>query len=68
MQERGVTVGALLCLTNWEFPKIRGTVFWGPYHKDPTIQGTVLGSPNFGNSQLGQGYGALQLSVVGLGV
>ena len=19
----------------WEFPKIRGTVFWGPYNKDP---------------------------------
>ena len=21
----------------WEFPKIRGTLFWGPYKKDPTI-------------------------------
>ena len=21
----------------WEFPKIRGTVFWGPYNKDPTM-------------------------------
>ena len=21
----------------WEFPKIRATLFWGPYHKDPTI-------------------------------
>ena len=21
----------------WEFPKIRGTLFWGPYYKDPTI-------------------------------
>ena len=21
----------------WEFPKIRGTSFWGPYNKDPTI-------------------------------
>ena len=21
----------------WEFPKIRGTFFWGPYNKDPTI-------------------------------
>ena len=21
----------------WEFPKIRGTLFGGPYHKDPTI-------------------------------
>ena len=37
---------------NWEFPKIRGTSFW-PYNKDPTILGTILGSPIFGNSQLG---------------
>ena len=22
---------------NWEFPKIRGTLFGGPYNKDPTI-------------------------------
>ena len=21
----------------WEFPKIRGTLFWGPYNKDRTI-------------------------------
>ena len=21
----------------WELPKIRGTLFWGPYNKDPTI-------------------------------
>ena len=21
----------------WEFPKIRGTLLWGPYNKDPTI-------------------------------
>ena len=21
----------------WEFPKIRCTLFWGPYNKDPTI-------------------------------
>ena len=20
----------------WDFPKIRGTLFWGPYNKDPT--------------------------------
>ena len=20
----------------WEFPKIQGTLFWGPYNKDPT--------------------------------
>ena len=25
----------------WEFPKIRGTLFWGPYNKDPTIRGTI---------------------------
>ena len=37
----------------WEFPKLRGTVFWDPYNKDPTIQGTILGSPIFGNSHLG---------------
>ena len=21
----------------WGFPKIRGTLFWGPYDKDPSI-------------------------------
>ena len=21
----------------WEFPKIRGTLFWGPCNEDPTI-------------------------------
>ena len=21
----------------WGFPKIRGTLFWGPHNKDPTI-------------------------------
>ena len=21
----------------WEFPKVRGTLFGGPYNKDPTI-------------------------------
>ena len=21
----------------WELPKIRGTLFWGPYNRDPTI-------------------------------
>ena len=30
----------------------RGTLFWGPYSKDPTIQGAILGSPIFGNSQV----------------
>ena len=31
----------------------RGTLFWGPYNKDPTIWGTILGSPIFGNSHMG---------------
>ena len=22
----------------WEFPKIGGTLFWGPYSKDPTFR------------------------------
>ena len=24
-------------MTIWEFPKIMGTLFWGPYNKDPTM-------------------------------
>ena len=40
-----------------EFPKIRGTLFWGPYNKDPTISGTISGSPIFGNA-----HKALQLN------
>ena len=36
----------------WEFPKIRGTLFWGPYNKDLTIKDTILGSPIFGNSHI----------------
>ena len=31
------------------FRKEGGTSFWGPYNKDPTIWGTILGSPIFGN-------------------
>ena len=23
--------------SKWDFPKIRGTLFWGPDNKDPTI-------------------------------
>ena len=30
-----------------EFPKIRGTLSWGPYNKDPTISGTIFGVPYF---------------------
>ena len=33
----------------------RGTLFWGPYNKDPTISGTRLGSPIFGNYHRGVG-------------
>ena len=34
----------------WEFPKIRGTLFWCPFNTDPTIYiGSILGSPRFGN-------------------
>ena len=32
------------------FPKIGGTLLWGPYNKDPTIQGAVL---IVGNTPLG---------------
>ena len=39
-----------------EFPKIRGTLLWGPYNKDPTIQSTILGSPFFGNPALALGF------------
>ena len=37
----------------WEFPKMKGTVFWGPSNKNPTIEGTILGSPIFGNPHFG---------------
>ena len=47
----------------WEFPKIRGTLFWGPCNKDRPILGTTLGSPIFGNchfrdlkAQIGLGF------------
>ena len=36
----------------WELPKIRGTLFWGPYKKDPTIQSTILGSTIFVNPKI----------------
>ena len=28
----------------WGFPKIRGTLFGGPYNKDCSISGSILGS------------------------
>ena len=34
----------------WEFPTIRGTLFWRPYSRDPTIQGTIL--PIFRNTHI----------------
>ena len=37
----------------WEFPKVGDTLFWCPYDEDPTIQGTKLGSPIFGNPLVG---------------
>ena len=46
------TVSGVLPRFSWEFPKIRGTLFRGPYNKDPTIEGTILGSPIFGNSHI----------------
>ena len=30
-------VGSLSGVLIWEFPKIRGTLFWGPYNKGATI-------------------------------
>ena len=32
----------------WEFPKIRGTFSGGPYNKDYSILGSILGSPYLG--------------------
>ena len=39
----------------WDFPKRGGggTLFWGPYNKDPTIWGTILGPPIFGKPRIG---------------
>ena len=30
-------LGRLEVESMWEFPKIRGTLFWGPCNQDPTI-------------------------------
>ena len=51
----------------WGFPTIRGTLFWGPYNKDPTISGIRLGSPIFGNSHMDSGFGGLGFEGFGLG-
>ena len=45
----------------WDFPKIGGgTLFWGPYNKDPTILG--YGSPIFGNPHIFNSTHAAALS------
>ena len=33
----GALVLTVITSTIWEFPKIRGTLIWGPYNQDPTI-------------------------------
>ena len=32
-----VRVTSQLVINSWEFPKVRSTLFWGPYNNDPTI-------------------------------
>ena len=44
--------GSLKFVMIWELPKTGGTLLWGPYNKDPTISGTILGSPIFGNRHI----------------
>ena len=34
--------------SKWGFPKIRGYLFGGPYNKDYSILGSILGYPSFG--------------------
>ena len=36
----------------------QGYLILGPYNKDPTIWGTILGSPVFGNSHIGAVIGS----------
>ena len=33
------------CVLMRGFPKIRATLYWGPYNKDPTTKGTKFGFP-----------------------
>ena len=35
-----------------EFPKIRGTFFWRPFNKVPTISGIMLGYPFFSETRI----------------
>ena len=39
----------------WGFPKIRGTILGGPYNKDYSIWGSILGPLILGNYHLGTG-------------
>ena len=39
-------------------------MFWGPYNKDPTIYGTILGFPILGNPQVLGGAGDLVSRVI----
>ena len=63
-----IHVGGLKMLQDyfgiWEFPKLGVPYFGGPYNEDPTIQGTILGSPIFGNSHLGSGSSGFAVWVV----
>ena len=34
----------------------RGSLFGGPYNKDPTIYGSIFGPPIFGNSHMNNCY------------
>ena len=51
----GLRVHAICRAILGGFRKVGGTLFWGPYNKDPTTLlhlGTMLGSPILGNSHL----------------
>ena len=39
VSNKAAHVAHICCLhaLKWEFPKITGTLFWGPYNRDPTI-------------------------------
>ena len=37
-------------LAAWDSGNVRTTLLWVAYNTGPTIQGTILGSPIFGNS------------------
>ena len=50
------------------FRKLGYPIFGGPCNKDPTIWGTILGSPIFGNPPYVQGYEEGQFRRVHVGV